>query len=183
MNVSTLSQITRIVYSEASAACPIVDVRLLLKSQKEQSTFSGSKGSSRSSVDGLVSKNGLTMKAIEWILAESSLSRPTLDNFVSNIRKGCHCHEAQPQIQVLDTQVRVKYTESESEAETNGVEVDSDNAYHTVVLGGTFDRLHNGHKVLLMEAVIRCTSQIIVGVTDQNMIESKTLEVILFYIT
>jgi len=42
--------------------------------------------------------------------------------------------------------------------------------YKNVVLGGTFDRLHNGHKILLSEAALRCTEKLTVGVTDTNMI-------------
>lgn len=43
----------------------------------------------------------------------------------------------------------------------------------TVVLGGTFDRLHCGHKLLLTEAVLRARKKIVVGVTDKNMIKGK----------
>lgn len=47
--------------------------------------------------------------------------------------------------------------------------------YEYVALGGTFDRLHNGHKILLSQAVLRTTRQLTVGVTDVNMIQSKKL--------
>ncbi|KYQ56622.1 Bifunctional coenzyme A synthase [Trachymyrmex zeteki] len=47
--------------------------------------------------------------------------------------------------------------------------------YKNVVLGGTFDRLHNGHKILLSEAALRCTEKLTVGVTDTNMITGKVL--------
>lgn len=45
--------------------------------------------------------------------------------------------------------------------------------YNSVVLGGTFDRLHVGHKILLSEAALRAHKRLVVGVTDVNMITSK----------
>lgn len=47
--------------------------------------------------------------------------------------------------------------------------------YENVALGGTFDRLHNGHKILLSQAALRATKLVTVGVTDVNMIQSKKL--------
>ncbi|XP_041979056.1 bifunctional coenzyme A synthase isoform X2 [Aricia agestis] len=47
--------------------------------------------------------------------------------------------------------------------------------FEYVALGGTFDRLHNGHKILLSQAVLRATKHVTVGVTDVNMIKSKIL--------
>ena len=46
--------------------------------------------------------------------------------------------------------------------------------YENVVLGGTFDRLHAGHKILLSEAVLRCTRKLTVGVADTSMLKCKT---------
>lgn len=43
----------------------------------------------------------------------------------------------------------------------------------SVVLGGTFDRLHVGHKLMLTEAVLRARRRVVVGVTDTNMLKSK----------
>lgn len=45
--------------------------------------------------------------------------------------------------------------------------------YENVALGGTFDRLHNGHKILLSQAVLRATKHVTVGVTDVTMIQCK----------
>ncbi|XP_073955843.1 bifunctional Phosphopantetheine adenylyltransferase - Dephospho-CoA kinase [Choristoneura fumiferana] len=47
--------------------------------------------------------------------------------------------------------------------------------YGYVALGGTFDRLHNGHKILLTQAALRSSKHVTVGVTDVNMIKSKKL--------
>lgn len=43
----------------------------------------------------------------------------------------------------------------------------------SVILGGTFDRLHSGHKLLLTEAVLRARKRVVVGVTDSDMIRCK----------
>ncbi|KAI4457236.1 dephospho-coa kinase-related [Holotrichia oblita] len=47
--------------------------------------------------------------------------------------------------------------------------------YKHSVLGGTFDRLHVAHKLLLTEAALRVTEKVTVGVTVENMLGSKTL--------
>lgn len=50
---------------------------------------------------------------------------------------------------------------------------ENESKYNNVVLGGTFDRLHIGHKILLSEAALRAKRRLVVGVTDVNMIASK----------
>lgn len=47
--------------------------------------------------------------------------------------------------------------------------------FKNVVLGGTFDRIHAGHKVLLSTAALLAEERLVVGVTDENMIKSKKL--------
>uniref|UniRef100_A0A1I7UJ17 CTP_transf_like domain-containing protein n=1 Tax=Caenorhabditis tropicalis TaxID=1561998 RepID=A0A1I7UJ17_9PELO len=48
--------------------------------------------------------------------------------------------------------------------------------YKKVVLGGTFDRMHNGHKVLLNKAAELASENIVVGVTDRKMIITEPIE-------
>jgi hypothetical protein len=38
---------------------------------------------------------------------------------------------------------------------------------------GTFDRLHNGHKLLLTESALLCDKRIVVGVTDGVLVQNK----------
>ncbi|KAK5979368.1 Bifunctional phosphopantetheine adenyltransferase [Trichostrongylus colubriformis] len=47
--------------------------------------------------------------------------------------------------------------------------------YKKVVLGGTFDRLHNGHKVLLSKAALLAKESVVCGITHKKMIEKKSL--------
>ncbi|XP_033639495.1 bifunctional coenzyme A synthase-like [Asterias rubens] len=44
-----------------------------------------------------------------------------------------------------------------------------------VVLGGTFDGIHVGHKILLSESAIRAEDKITIGVTDGPMLQRKKL--------
>lgn len=52
---------------------------------------------------------------------------------------------------------------------------DSSETFKNVVLGGTFDRMHAGHKVLLSQAALLATERLVIGVTDENMIKNKKL--------
>jgi len=47
--------------------------------------------------------------------------------------------------------------------------------YSNVVLGGTFDRIHAGHKILLTTALLRCDMKLTVGVTGSQLLRKKIL--------
>lgn len=45
--------------------------------------------------------------------------------------------------------------------------------YHRGAVGGTFDRLHNAHKVLLSVSCILAQEQLVVGVADKDLLKSE----------
>lgn len=49
------------------------------------------------------------------------------------------------------------------------------NQYNSVVLGGTFDHLHNGHRSLLKAAADLAKGRVVIGLTTGPMLESKEL--------
>ena len=66
----------------------------------------------------------------------------------------------------------------EEEEEKEKMKKDEQNTYANVCLGGTFDRLHAGHKILLTKACLVATQRVVVGVTDYSnspKLGSKTL--------
>ena len=63
----------------------------------------------------------------------------------------------------------------EGDSLETGAGVEPTSLYQHVVLGGTFDRLHPGHKILLSEALLRCNSRLTVGVTAPALLTGKVL--------
>jgi len=54
-------------------------------------------------------------------------------------------------------------------------EICEEEMVEVTVLGGTFDRIHLGHKILLIAAVLRAKRRVVVGVTDEQMIKGKKI--------
>ena len=48
-------------------------------------------------------------------------------------------------------------------------------AYSDVALGGTFDCIHNGHRLLLTQAALLATRRVLVGVANGPLLANKTL--------
>lgn len=48
--------------------------------------------------------------------------------------------------------------------------------YKDIVAGGTFDRIHSGHKILLSEGLLRCTRKFTIGMADGPLLTKKTLK-------
>ena len=157
------------IYSQVSAACQHMDVRVLLKGIKE--TF-------LSTIH--------TRKQIEVVIFDCVFDEIEVDKFL----KSCLLNAAQKCQIVTVTgnedspsdnktvypyqwnSVVPKTPESFSpDRMLPGKEL---KMYDNVVLGGTFDRLHAGHKILLSEAVLRCTRKLTVGVADTGMLKCKT---------
>ncbi|XP_013911992.1 PREDICTED: bifunctional coenzyme A synthase isoform X1 [Thamnophis sirtalis] len=49
-------------------------------------------------------------------------------------------------------------------------------SFSDVVVGGTFDRLHNGHKILLSVSCLLAENRLLIGVSDKDLLENKLLK-------
>ncbi|XP_075438975.1 bifunctional coenzyme A synthase [Ascaphus truei] len=59
--------------------------------------------------------------------------------------------------------------------ETTGVERLLE-SHSDVVVGGTFDRLHNAHKILLSVCCLLAENRLVIGVSDNKLLENKVLK-------
>lgn len=112
--------------------------------------------------------NVTTSKSIDVIYYDSSYSSPAVDHFVSKyvINKSQHCRIASYPGSDVNCNL---FSSKADENRTNFKE------YHYVVEGGTFDRLHLGHKLLLSEGVLRCRKRLTVGVCSDAILSSEYL--------
>jgi len=71
--------------------------------------------------------------------------------------------------------VDLKYLD-EKQNLTKGKEKQLINSQLSVVLGGTFDHIHAGHKIILSEAILLAKQKLLIGVTSKDMLKKKTLK-------
>lgn len=100
-------------------------------------------------------------KPIEVLLFDKRFSNEVINEFVSKC-------DAKNVIELSTTD------ENDTDAECSFKNVDVNAQEDNVVLGGTFDRLHYGHKILLTEAVLLARERLVVGVTDINMLKCRS---------
>ena len=53
--------------------------------------------------------------------------------------------------------------------------ISQDKSYANSIVGGTFDRLHIGHKMLLTECVLLTENRLLIGVADGDLLKNKKL--------
>lgn len=132
--------------------CANVDVRVLLYGLKD------------ASLDTRIA----TKRPIDVIFYDDHIKSDQLDSVVSSL-----CNKSSNY-----TTVFINPTEDAGSLETDDnsqCDKPQDKPYENVVLGGTFDRLHGGHKILLSTAVLNCNKKLTVGVTDVSMLKCKSI--------
>lgn len=106
----------------------------------------------------------ITSKPVEIVYFDSTFSTPAVDTFVRDYisNKSADCRT-----------VPVAANSNDSDCFVDGNVSNDYPMYDNVVLGGTFDKLHVGHKVLLSEAVMKCQKKLLVAVSSELMLKSK----------
>ena len=104
----------------------------------------------------------------------SQLSTDTVDTWTRVCSDIYTCVKSDLCISFSNTEIPV-----DEEIDIDGTSDSNDSIaaklYNHVVLGGTFDRLHAGHKILLSAALLRCDTCLTVGVTSPSLLTKKVL--------
>uniref|UniRef100_A0A0K8TBU8 Cytidyltransferase-like domain-containing protein n=1 Tax=Lygus hesperus TaxID=30085 RepID=A0A0K8TBU8_LYGHE len=106
-----------------------------------------------------------TKKSIDIVYFDVDLNKDVMESFIRNRIENCSSN-CQP-VALVDGG-------SESTA-VDVVECEEEEQSNHVALGGTFDRLHTGHKMLLSEAALLTKKRLLIGLTDTEMLKTKIL--------
>uniref|UniRef100_A0A182NM99 Bifunctional coenzyme A synthase n=1 Tax=Anopheles dirus TaxID=7168 RepID=A0A182NM99_9DIPT len=154
----------------ANVSCPRALGRFVASVYQSSVTWLGKEVDLRIVTGSLRSHNGANFEAF------AKKSRPaTVDYLFYDYALGAAGEEHRLAERFPGVQV-VELNKTDAERVTLPAALDEDHqTYRNVVLGGTFDRIHAGHKVLLTQAALLATERLVVGVTDGGMIKSKKL--------
>lgn len=70
----------------------------------------------------------------------------------------------------------MKYIDIEEDMIVSASEINLTQTYPGVVIGGTFDRIHDGHKLLIATALLLANDKITVGVSANELLQKKVLK-------
>lgn len=168
--VVDLSTLISRLYSNAADVCGHLDVRVLLTNVRTQSqTIPNSPFPTPQSLS----------HSPEVLLTDFPLQDPGQSHQVKQClqRYTGHCYVCSPSLpsvllhpEVVNLQEKQEGLK-EPEENTEPLETYSD-----VVVGGTFDRLHGAHKMLLNVSCLLANRRFLIGVCDQAMLKKKVLK-------
>ncbi|XP_077979319.1 bifunctional coenzyme A synthase-like [Glandiceps talaboti] len=151
-----LSLVTSI-YANAATVCKHIDIRVLLRNISNKNINQLSPWQ--------LSHN------IDLVMTDNPKDRYNVAQLI-RMKFGM---EVEPQVKYLEDFEGDVLPNKKSKVDTADNNLQRLKSYSSIVLGGTFDRLHNGHKILLSESCLLAEDRITIGVTDGDMNRKKTL--------
>lgn len=143
------------IYAASVKACDRLDVVVIVSNLKDEALWHATP---------------TTFKPVDVLLFDRVISSEESKEFQTRYQTEniVELFDDLDETETESTDVLTKYATGRKN-ENDAAEVNS------VALGGTFDRLHVGHKLMFTEAVLRARRCVLVGVTDVNMIQRKLL--------
>ena len=148
------------VYTKASEICSNVDVRVLLPPVSPANHYPRS-----------------TARPIELCIANTSSIRNLIE-FEHIVSQRYEYHAGRFHLKYLHAADELKAElDADKEYCDSAIDAGSDcKSYPGVVIGGTFDRIHDGHKLLIGAASLFAAKNLTVGVANGKLLDGKVLE-------
>ncbi|KAK7508453.1 hypothetical protein BaRGS_00000019 [Batillaria attramentaria] len=153
------------VYMQSSSHCQNLDIRILLNHITNKAGLTRPAYTLRQHLDVLISDTNWF--AERWA-ADSASLLPIL--------KECFCERSVSgaSLVVRSWDEGQQFDEDELDQKSKSARLTL-TSYDHVVCGGTFDRFHNGHRLLLTQCCLICDKELLVGITDKDMNNKKLL--------
>lgn len=149
------SRLISTIYSTSPSLCPGVDIRVLMNGfkQMKEGTIHTKQNLSKILIDYVSSSSDLALleKRYHRIINQEN-SYILLDKSANEFK--------------LEESAEIQYCPDDKR----------EKLYQHVVAGGTFDRIHPGHKILLSEALLRTLKKLTIGVADGQLLKRKVLK-------
>ena len=147
LSIKEASNIVQKVYSHSFSVAPALDVRVILTGFKGHSTIPTA-----------------TKYPVKQVMVDFC-PPARLHYFVQRYRSYLNNSNPAVLIDALDPEETISSNESSGDGKV----------YKSIVGGGTFDCIHNGHKVLVTEGLLRCSDVFTIGMADGPLTSKKTL--------
>ncbi|XP_072343819.1 bifunctional coenzyme A synthase isoform X2 [Scyliorhinus torazame] len=163
-----VSQLLTNLYAKSSYVCSHLDIRVVLSNVKNHT-----------STQQPFSSVQMLSEPPEVVLTDYKITDLNQSNLVMQCleKYTIGCYTCKPNLRAVYLPCDINGTESIpcSDTEDSGL-CEIIPSYNDVVLGGTFDRLHPAHKILLSISCLLTGKRLIIGVADGELLNRKVLK-------
>lgn len=109
---------------------------------------------------------------------DNQIDESILQNFIQEFLPHFKCDLSKPIVHKIDCSSNIQTYDTSNlllEEITDEDLIAKDKIFDNSILGGTFDRLHIGHKIMLTEAALLTKHKLLIGISDRQLLASKKL--------